>query len=172
LTEVNEEIVKQYLEMMGFFVRTDIPYFRPMSKTGLKSSGWGDLDILAVGPDKERYLVQVKGWHTEAFTPSYFGGTPWVDTLAKKEAARVFESNEFKTILVVSGIGSRSENEVRRLAKAEGIDEIWLFREIIAKLIDYVQVNPNYDSEVLQTIRLLKVYGFLKPVASVSQDRP
>jgi hypothetical protein len=105
--------------MMGFFVRTDIPYFRPMSKTGLKSSGWGDLDILAVGPDKERYLVQVKGWHTEAFTPSYFGGTPWVDTLAKKEAARVFESNEFKTILVVSGIGSRSENEVRRLAKAE-----------------------------------------------------
>lgn len=61
MTEVNEEIVKQYLELQGFFVQTDVKYLREKEETGKKSSGWGDVDIIAIHPSGKKYLVEVNG---------------------------------------------------------------------------------------------------------------
>ena len=72
MPEVNEEIVKQYLETKGYFVKTDAKYLRSKEKTGLKGSGWSDLDILATDNNGNRLLVEVKGWHTEEFAANYF----------------------------------------------------------------------------------------------------
>jgi hypothetical protein len=59
MTEVNEEIVRQYLELQGFFVRTDEKYLLKKEETGLNGTGWGDIDILAVHPKGSRYLIEV-----------------------------------------------------------------------------------------------------------------
>jgi Nuclease-related domain len=161
MVEVNEEIVKQYLELKGYFVMTDTKYLKPKEETGKKSSGWGDVDILAIHPNGSKYLIEVKGWHMESFTPSYFGLEPYVDTWARKKAEEIFHSKEFKTVLVVPEIGSRSQQRVTELAKAEGIDEIWDFPTILKYLINHVELNIDYDSEVLHMIRILKQYLFL-----------
>ena len=47
-------------------------------------------------------------------------------------------------------------------ARKRRIDEVLEFPQILKELIDMVEVKPSYDSETLQTIRLLKKYGFLK----------
>jgi hypothetical protein len=162
MTEVNEEIVKQYLELQGFFVQTDVKYLKSKDETDKKSSGWGDVDIVATHPDGRRYLVEVKGWHMESFSASYFDDDePFVSDLAKKKAAQVLGTNSFKVILVVPEIGSRSRDGVMKAAKKEGIDELWEFPTILAFLINNTLLNMNYDSEVLQMIRLLKQYLFV-----------
>jgi hypothetical protein len=161
MVEVNEEIIRQYLELQGFFVKNDVKYFQEKAKTGKKGSGWSDIDLLAIHPDGRRYLIEVKGWHTEWFTGSYFDKKePYINNLAREETTKLFRSEDFKTILVVPAIGPKSQESVLKLAKEEGIDDIWEFKEILKELIRNVQENISYDSEVLQVIRLLKVYGF------------
>jgi hypothetical protein len=161
LTEVNEEIVRQSLEVEGFFVRTNVEYGKPKEKTGKKSSGYGDIDILAEHPDGRRFLVQVKGWHTESLAPNYFRNKrPFMDKLAKSKAKQVLGSNDFKTILVFSKVG-KLRGRVKESARQQGIDYVKEFKGTLQQLIMYVEKHRNYDSEVLQTIRVLKVYGFL-----------
>ena len=152
--------MRQSLEAEGFFVRTDIEYKKPKGKTR-KSSGYGDIDILAEHPDGRKFLVQVKGWHTEWLAPNYFHNKrPFIDKLAKSKAEDVLKSSEFKTILVFSKVG-RSRDRVKALAHEHGIDYVKEFRGILQQLTGHVEKHRNYDSEVLQTIRVLKVYGFL-----------
>jgi hypothetical protein len=160
MTDANEEIVRQYLEQKGFFVRANVPYRRSKEDTGKQSSGYGDLDLLAWHPDGTRYLIEVKGWHTEDITPSYFiEGDPYVDALMRKAAAEVFGSSEFKTVLVIPSIGSRSKQAVEGKARAEGIDELWEFGDILRWLLRNTGVQQNQRSEVLQMLRLVNAYG-------------
>ena len=152
--------MRQSLEAEGFFVRTDVEYRKPKGKTR-KSSGYGDIDILAEHPDGRKFLVQVKGWHTEWLAPNYFRNKrPFIDKLAKSKAEDVLKSSDFKTILVFSKIG-RLRDRVKELAHEQGIDYVKEFKGILQQLTRHVEKHRNYDSEVLQTIRVLKVYGFL-----------
>jgi hypothetical protein len=161
MPEVNEVIVKQYLELRGYFVITNAKFLRKKEDTGKKSSGWGDVDILATHPNGSKYLIEVKGWHMQSFTPSDFGGGPYVDVLAKNKAEETFQTRDFKTILVVPEIGSKSKSKVMELATQEGIDEVWEFPTILNFLINQAELNMNYGGEVLQMLRLLKQYLFL-----------
>ena len=44
-----------------------------------------------------------------------------------------------------------------------GIDEVLEFKDILSFVIEKADPNKNYrDSEFLQTVRLLRGYGFLK----------
>lgn len=173
MTEVNEEIVRQYLEQLGFFVRTDVPYFRSRAETGLKSGGWGDLDVLAWHPNGTRYLIEVKGWHTERFSPSYFDeGSPYVDRFSRKAAEEIFGSKQFKTVLVVPSISGRAPDRVLALAKKQGIDEIWVFADLLRKLIEGINVRLGQKSEILQALRLVKIYGTSPLKEAVKADNP
>lgn len=141
-----------------------MPYYKAKELTGKKSSGWGDIDILAIHPDGRKYLIEVKGWHMESFSASYFDQQHqdrWIEDLAKKEATKICGSSDFKLVLVVPSIGPRSKEIVKKLADEENMD-VWEFEKILKGLIESVKDNKSYDSEVLQMIRLLKMYGFLK----------
>jgi len=170
LTDVNEEIVSQYFELNGYFVQTDVLYFKPKEKTGKKSSGYGDIDLIVTNPKTgDKAVVGVTGWHTERITPSYvkdWGDRlfSFVSPLALKKAAQVLGTRKFRKILVVSRLGSKesSKRAFIEKAKEKGVDEIIEFPAILRKLIKFIKTEPSYDSEVLQTLRLLKIYDLVK----------
>ena len=164
--DVNESIVRLYFESRGFLVRTNVQFFKPKEKTGKQSSGYGDLDLVIMNPHTgEKAVVGVSAWHTERITPSYID--EWghrifnfVDDLALQKATEIFGTSDLKKILVVSRLGARPESRQTFIKKAhkKGVDEILEFPEILRDLVDYVKVKPSYDNEVLQIIRLLKIY--------------
>jgi len=170
LTDVNEEIVRQYFELKGYFVQTDVLYLKPKGQTGKKSSGYGDIDLIVTNPKTcDKAIVGVSGWHTERITPSYvedWGGRlfSFVSSLALNKAAQVLGTRKFRKILVVSRLGSRKDSREKFVeeAKKMGVDEVIEFPTILKELIKLVKTEPSYDSEVLQTLRLLKTYDLLK----------
>lgn len=170
MTDVNEEIVRQYFELKGYFVQTDVLYLKPKGKTGKKSSGYGDIDLIIVHPKTgDKAIVGVSGWHRERITPSYvegWGGRlfSFVSPLALNRAAQVFGTQKFRKILVISQLGSTvsSKESFLREAKKMGVDEVIEFPAILKELIKLIKTEPSYDSEVLQTLRLLKIYGLLE----------
>ena len=170
MVDVNEEIVRKYFELQGYFVQADVPYFKPKEKTGKKSSGYGDIDLIVTNPKTgDRAIVGVSGWHRERITPSYvegWGGRifDFVGRLALEKAAEVLGTREFRKILVVSRLGARKDSREKFVEKARkmGVDEVIEFPKILEELIGMIERGPSYDSEVLQTLRLLKVYKFLK----------
>lgn len=170
LTDVNEEIVSQYFELKGYFVQTDVLYLKPKEKTGKKSSGYGDIDLIVTNPKTgDKAVVGVTGWHTERITPSYvedWGDRlfSFVSPLALKKAAQVLGTRKFRKILVVSRLGSKesSKRAFTQKAKEKGVDEIIEFPAILRELIKFIKTEPSYDSEVLQTLRLLKIYDLVK----------
>lgn len=151
-------------------MQTDVIYFKPKEKTGKKSSGYGDIDLVITNPKTgDKAVVGVSGWHTERITPSYV--EDWGDRLfsfasplALKKAATILGTTEFRKILVVSRLGSRESSKQAFLKKAKkmGIDQVMEFPTILRELIKLIKVGPTYDSEVLQTLRLLKTYDLLK----------
>ena len=170
LTDVNEEIVSQYFELNGFFVQTDVLYLKAKEQTGKKSSGYGDIDLIVTNPKTgDKAVVGVTGWHTERITPSYvedWGDRlfSFVSPLALKKAAQVLGTQKFRKILVVSRLGSKesSKRAFTQKAKEKGVDEIIEFPAILRELIKFINTEPSYDSEVLQTLRLLKIYDLVK----------
>jgi len=167
LTDVNEEIVRQYFELKGYFVQTDVLYLKPKNQTGKKSSGYGDIDLILMHPNGDKAIVGVSGWHTERITLSYIedgeGMFSFVSPLALEKASQVLGTQKFKKILVVSQLGSKeaSKSEFIQKAKEMGVDEVKEFPTILKELIGLIEVEPSYDSEVLQTLRLLKIYHML-----------
>lgn len=170
LTDVNEEIVRQYFELKGYFVQTDILYLKPKGKTGKKSSGYGDIDLIIVHPKtSDKAIVGVSGWHRERITPSYVEGLEgrlfsFISPLALNRASQVLGTKKFRKILVISQLGSTvsSKESFLRKAKKMGVDEVIEFPTILKELIKLIKTEPSYDSEVLQTLRLLKIYGLLE----------
>lgn len=170
MTDVNEEIVRQYFELKGYFVQTDVLYLKPKGKTGKKSSGYGDIDLVILNPETgDKAIVGVSGWHRERVTPSYVEG--WegrlfshLHPLALKKASKVLSSRDFRKILVISRMGSKEKSRkvFEQKAHQQGIDEIIEFPTILKELIRLIKTEPSYDSEVLQTLRLLKIYDLLK----------
>ena len=170
MVDANEEIVKRYFELKGYFVMTDVKYLKSKERTGKKSSGYGDRDLIVINPTTgDKAIVAVSGWHTERITPSYVRDWGWrlfgfLDEDAVEKATQVLGTRNFRKILIVSQLGAREDSREKFLeeARKRGIDEVLEFPQILKELINMVEVKPSYDSEALQTIRLLKKYGFLK----------
>ena len=170
MVDVNEEIVRKYFELKGFLVQTNIQYLKRKEETGKKSSGYGDIDLIITNPKTgEKAVVGVSGWHTERITPSYvrdwghrlFG---FLNKLALDKATEILGSEDFRKVLVISQLGAKKESRDKFLEEAHklGVDEVIGFPTILKELISMVKTEPSYDSEVLQTLRLLKIYGLLK----------
>ena len=170
MVDVNEEIVKKYFELKGFLVQTNVQYLKRKEETGKKSSGYSDIDLIIMNPKTgEKAVVGVSGWHTERITPSYvrdwghrlFG---FLNKLALEKASEVLGSEDFHKILIVSQLGVKKESRNKFLEEAHkrGIDRVVEFPTILKELVDMVKIKPSYDSEVLQILRLLKIYGLLK----------
>ena len=170
LTDVNEEIVRRYFELKGYFVQTGVKYIKSKEQTGKKSSGYGDIDLIVTNPKTgDKAIVGVSAWHRERFVPSYVKTSPhrlfsFVSPLALKKAVKVLGSRKFKKILVVSRLGSKesSKKAFIKEAKKRGVDEIKEFPTILKELMKLIKIAPRYDSEVLQTLRLLIIYNLVE----------
>ncbi len=186
MTHLNEEIARLFFEVNGFLVRTNIPY-----ELG-KGSPDSDIDLAienthriagsprgAVLTDKEvpkirRAVVEVKGYHTEKFTPSIleermfrFATPP-----ATAAAREFFGGKPFKRVFVVSRLPATdtAREESVRCIQGYGVDFIIQFETILRSLTSWVEPDPEYDSDFLAALRLLKNYGYLRedPMAATA----
>lgn len=184
MPDINEIVVRHFFELNGFFVRTNVKYW----VSGERGGGDSDIDLVVynLNPDKlnppqsfvltveelpgvRRAIVETKGWHTESFTAGVIKNTPRIFNFVRREAIaftqeKVLHDADFCRILVVSRLSSTQSNREAavQLLKDGGIDHVIEFDTIVRFIVDQVKANKNYpDSEILQTIRLLKVYGML-----------
>ena len=113
MSDVNEELVRRYFELQGYFVRTNVKYeYRTP-----KGMGWSDIDLCVLHPiTGDAAAVEVKGWHMEAITPSYFHELSSMLFFTRTEARRAVTDllgrEDFRSVLVVSRIGPRGSARV------------------------------------------------------------
>ena len=183
MSTVSETIVREYFELHGFFVRQrrkylaqtrreddeiDFSVLNPRFQAGGAALPFvlASADLAAVA----RAVVVVKGWHTETFSPAVLANAPeifrFVEPAAFQQAAKAFGGDGPLTkILIVPALpqGGEARQQSIELLRAKGIDAVIPFRTMLADLIGQIEVNRNYQkSDLLQTIRILKTYDFLR----------
>jgi len=190
MSAIDEEIVREYFEQNGFFVRQ----VRKYQVTARKKTDDEEIDLLIVNPGWKkgagkpdfflfgtelpkvhRAVVSVKAWHTERFSPNTLRSNPdifrFVQEEVIKEVERYFpsenedEAKDLLKILVLPGLPTADpfKSESVRLLQEKGVDAILSFRSLLIDLVDKVEVNKSYrKSDTLQVLRLLKNYDLLK----------
>jgi len=180
---VSETIVREYFELRGFLVRQQRKYVAPTRRED------EDIDFFVLNPLPNatnlplpfvlapenmraivRAIVVVKGWHTETFSPAVLENAPEIFRFVQpgvfQQAARAFSGDEPLTkILVVPALPQSqvARNQSIEMLRAKGVDAVIPFHTMLGDLIDQIEVNRNYQkSDLLQVIRILKNYDFLK----------
>ena len=108
-------------------------------------------------------IIESKGWHTETFTESKIKSNPRIFNFVRKEAIKeaeiFFDRSDFKKILVCSKLPAdeKAKEKSINLLRSNGIDHIIEFSTIVENLWN-IDETKSYDSEILQTIRLVKMY--------------
>ena len=117
-------------------------------------------------PGIRQAIVEIKGWHTRHLTEATIKRNPRILNFVQPEAliaaTEVFQDANFRRILVVSSLSSVQSNRAAaiELLRNAGVNHVIEFETIVRYITDQVKPNKNYpDSEIMQTIRLLKVYG-------------
>ena len=128
-----------------------------------------------------RAIVAVMGWHTSRLTPSMLKSGSKIHDFLRKEVIEV--ANEFFSgyedftpegetgkeglmrVLVLPSLPAsdplRSES-IKQLQE-HGVDAILTFPSILENLLHKVETNLSYQkSDLLQIIRLLKIYDMVK----------
>ena len=169
MSDVSKELVRIFFELNGFFVKEEAYLLvKRIQSTRSRSS------TFLLSPDNlnkvQQALVDVKGWHTEAFFPSVINSSPEIFTFlgedSLKEAERFFETKNFKKIIVVSKLPNVRGTLKKSVAmlREKGIDHVIEFSVILNYLINEVKPNVNYvDSDLLQLIRIFKCHSFYRP---------
>ncbi len=183
MSAVSEILVREYFELHGFYVHQQRKYVAP----GQRDQEENDFVILHPHPrlgegpppfeltsaDLDRVgraVVAVKGWHTDTFTPAFLTATPDIGRFADAAAIETVvrglgNGGTLLKILVVSALPQTKELRARsiELLQAKGINGVISFPTILGYLITHIEANRNYQkSDVLQVIRILKNYDFLK----------
>lgn len=182
MSAVSETIVREYFEQHGFLVRQQRKYIAPTRREddeidffvfNPRYLAGSSLPFILASTDLtavSRAVVVVKGWHTETFSPGLLAHAPemfrFLEPAAFSLAARAFGgAGEPSKILVIPALptGAEARQQSIELLRAKGIDAVIPFRTMLADLIDQIEVNRNYQkSDLLQIIRILKNYGFVK----------
>ncbi|MFO7870053.1 MAG: hypothetical protein R6V03_01305 [Kiritimatiellia bacterium] len=116
-----------------------------------------------------RAVVGVRGWHTGRFYVSRLKRSPDIVEFAEADAvgyaAGILGSRSMAKILCIPKLPASGElkNKAIEFLKSKGIDGIVTFRTMLGDLISRAKTNRNYEkSDLMQVIRLLKTYDFLK----------
>lgn len=167
--DVNEQIIEQYLKLVKkWFYMTDISFEVPHN--------YSNIDLLAYNPfDDKYYDFEVK--FRSAFTISLTNLDN--DTDFKKFIEQFIRSERQEAIKRIIGdkpitkifvtthklFGKSNdkrkqvEKSFKRLIKSSGFDcEIWYFDEIILEIYNQTSLTGRYNTELMQTIRLIKTY--------------
>ena len=183
MSSVSETIVREYFESHEFLVRQHRKYIAQMRHEE------DDIDFFVFRPRAlpaaaglpfvlsspnlasiERAIVVVKGWHTETFSPAVLAHAPeifrFVEPRVLRQAEQAFgEDGPLMKILVVPALpqGQAAREQSITLLRSKGVDAVIPFRTMLADLVESTKVNRNYQkSDLLQIIRILKNYEFLK----------
>ena len=185
MASVNEQIVRDYLEMQGFLVRQPRKYqvvarakganeevdflaVNPSAGAGaeLPEAGvWGARELSRVGAA----LVAVRGWHSERFTAQMLAKSPDVYRFAEADSARAAEAElggvRAARVLCLGSLPSDGAARAETVAflKSRGVDGVLLFRPMLLELAARIDGKKSYErSEVLQLLRILKAHGMLR----------
>jgi len=183
MAAISEMIVREYFEQHGFLLRQ---YRKHVAPAGREDQ---DLDFLALNPNAqirsgeppfvlsspdlaflERAVVVIRGWHTHVFSPALLAKAPelfrFIENKAFQRVVRSFGKNGTLTkLLVVPALPQEVQlrDQSINILRAKGIDAVIPFRTMLTDLVNQVEASRNYQkSDVLQLIRILKNYDFLK----------
>jgi len=180
---ISETIVREYFELHEFLVRQ---YRKHVAPAGREDD---DIDFLVINPQPrphtgelpfslssadlpfiERAIVVIKAWHTEIFTPALLTNAPellrFVDKKSFQHAVNTFKGSQgVLKILVVPVLPreAQARDQSITIIRSKGIDAIISFPTMLADLVSHTEARRNYQkSDLLQTIRILRTYDFLK----------
>lgn len=115
-----------------------------------------------------RAVIDVRAWHADRFYPSVIENNPVLLTATlprvHEMAARMAGAVALRSVLVISELPQNAEPRRRslELLAHHGLHHVMEFGSILQALIRRIQPGAAYaPSATLQTIRLLKRYGFI-----------
>ena len=185
MASVNEWIVREYLEALGYLVRqprkyqvvarskaiheeVDLIGLNPAAKPGAAMPGdmlWGARELSQVAC----VAVAVRGWHSEKFTAAMLASSPEVYRFAEPESIRgaVTElgTGSPAKLLCMADLPTDHDQRAEALdfLRSRGIDGVILFRPMLLELVERVDVKKTYEkSDLLQILRILKNYDLLQ----------
>lgn len=184
MASMNEQIVREYFEMLGFFViqpnkyqvaarkktadeEIDMLICRPEGQAGaLPDHGlWGSAELHEV----HKALVSVRGWHTDRFSPAVLDKSPelfrFADDDVLKKAGVFLGDGPLAKILCLSGLPASKtlQQQVLDSLNDRGVNGVVTFRNMLQELAADIDVKNNYEkSDVLQMLRILKNYDLLR----------
>jgi len=184
MSAVNEWVVREYFETLGYLVMQPRKYVVPgrqkkaeeevdlvVTHPGVRHHAvcpemvWSTADLKGVA----RAVVAVRGWHTERFSVARFEQTPdilrFVEPESTRFAAKLLGSASMAKILCLPKLPASGELKQKtiRVLKEKGIDGVISFSTMLQELIARVDTNKNYEkSDLLQIIRLMKNYDLIK----------
>lgn len=185
MASVNEQIVREYFETLGFFViqpnkhqvaarhkldaeEIDLLIARP-GQAGVFNTPvqvvWGAPELAKV----QRAIVSIRGWHTDRFSPAVLKKNPDIFRFAElpvvKEARKTLGPGSITKIICLSDLTATigPQEETLALLRQGGVDGVLSFRTMLLELTESVDVSKNYEkSDLLQILRILKNYDLLK----------
>lgn len=114
-------------------------------------------------------ILEVKGWHTGKFTPAVLNKSPHIFNFVRPSvisaAAKMLGTDDFKKILIIPTLSNSKQTRENSISimKDKGVDHLIEFKTILSFIIENIKTNKNYiESDILQTIRLLKHYSLIK----------
>lgn len=184
MSAVNEWIVRDYLESLGFLVRQPTKH----QVIGRAKRPDEEIDLIAINPspvpggapesmvwsgaDLRRIragLFAVIGWHTDRLSVATLDLSPELFGIAQlrvaERAAELLGGEIPKRILCVPALPAAADSCRRVLERLRegGIDAVIPFRTILMELTASLDENRHYErSDLLQILRILKIYGLLR----------
>ncbi len=181
MSAVSEAIVREYFEHHGFLVRQGRKFIAP------NQGDDDEIDFVVLNPKPApgefpfelssadlpklaRAMVVVKSWHTDTFSAGLLANAPeifrFLEPAVLGQITQSFGADgPVAKVLVVPALPKEVEarRQSIRLLKEKGIDAVLTFRTLIADLLASVETNRNYQkSDLLQTLRVLKNYDFIR----------
>ncbi len=181
---IDENIVREFFEINGFFVR-QLNKYQVQSRKKRDSE---EIDMLAENPSAirqepgdlnfslsssdlkgiARALIAVRPWHTSVFSVATMKSSKGLFNFLRKSALSGLgappDGTSIFKILVIPNLPKNIAEKSKSVEflKAKGVDGVITYPTMLGEIMDYVKVNNNYSkSDFLQTLRILKNYGFI-----------
>ncbi|NCC94889.1 MAG: hypothetical protein EOM10_16760, partial [Opitutae bacterium] len=185
MASVNEWMVREYLEALGFLVRqprkyqvvarskgiheeVDLLAVNPLAKAGAafpEDMLWGARELAQV----PGVIVAVRGWHSERFTAAMLASSPEIYRFAEPDSVRAAAAemglDAPAKVLCMADLPTDPDPRAEALEflRSQGIDGVILFRPMLLELAERVDVKKTYEkSDLLQILRILKNYDLLR----------
>lgn len=184
MSAVNEAVVREYFEVMGFLTSQPNKY----TAVGRHRKAEEEFDLIVVNPQAlahkvsphmiwstpdlktvSRAIIGVRGWHTGRFSSATFEQMPEILRFAEPASVRAavtrLGAGPMAKILCLPKLPASGllKEETLKFLKQKGIDGVLPFQTILMELIQSVNANLHYEkSDLLQILRMLKTYDLLK----------